>query len=58
MTRCRGLTQTMMQVTRSRTFEGSAAISSKKSTYSNVAMIARRVSIPSPFSELVTTISG
>lgn len=26
--------------------------------YSSVAMMARRVSIPSPFSELVTTISG
>lgn len=26
--------------------------------YSSVAMIARKVSIPSPFSELVTTISG
>jgi NAD(P)-dependent dehydrogenase (short-subunit alcohol dehydrogenase family) len=40
-------------------FKNSGPISSKKSApQASVAMMARRVSIPSPFSELVTTISG
>ena len=40
-------------------FENSGPISLKKSApYSSVAISALRVSMPSPFSELVTTISG
>jgi hypothetical protein len=59
MTRYQVLTLTMMRVAKSRNFRKFGPISSKKSlAYSSVAMIARRVSIPSPFSELVTTISG